>query len=117
MLSLNLRPVLVARGIDKPHAFLVRSGIHSSAAHNLLNDFTPNFKLAHIDRLCSILSCTPNDLLVWTPNPGEKLTDEHPLTGLKKQSTDLNWQNTIKTIPLNQLAQIVKLINAHKGTT
>jgi DNA-binding Xre family transcriptional regulator len=117
MLSLNLRPVLVARGIDKPHAFLVRSGIHSSAAHNLLNDFTPHFKLAHIERLCTVLNCTPNELLVWTPNPSEKLNDDHPLNDLKKQAADLNWQATIKTIPLDKLAEIVKIINAHKSTT
>ncbi|MES2764183.1 MAG: helix-turn-helix transcriptional regulator [Bacteroidota bacterium] len=116
MLSFNLKPIFKARGIDKPYSFLVRSGIHSTAAHNLLNDNTIYFKLTYIDRLCSLLNCTPNELLVWTPNPGEKLEDTHPITRLKKQNTDLNWQDTIKTIPLDQLSEIVKIINTHKNS-
>ncbi|MBC7474623.1 MAG: hypothetical protein H7263_10055 [Candidatus Sericytochromatia bacterium] len=68
-----------------------------------------------MDKLYSILNCTPNDLLAWTPNPKQKLEDTHPLTRLKNQNTDLNWQDTIKTIPLDQLSGIVKIINTHKS--
>ena len=116
MLSLNLQPIFKARGIDKPFSYLTSAGFPSYTAHNLLNAKTVTFRLSHIDKLCSLLNCTPNDLLVWTPNRNEKLADTHPITRLKKQNTDLNWQDTIKTIPLDQLSEIVKIINGHKNS-
>ena len=115
MLSLNLQPIFKARGIEKPYSYLVSAGFPSYTAHNLLNAKTVTFRLSHIDKLCSLLNCTPNDLVVWTPNRNEKLADTHPITRLKKQNTDLNWQDTIKTIPLDQLSEIVKIINEHKN--
>jgi DNA-binding Xre family transcriptional regulator len=114
MLSLNLKPILKARGIENPYSFLVKSGFTSFTAHNLLNSKTVTFRLAHVEKLCTILNCTPNDLLIWKANPNEKLADSHPLTQLKKQNVNLNWQDTIKTIPLDQLQQIVSIINNHK---
>lgn len=116
MLTLNLQPIFKARGIDKPYSFLVSSGFPSYTAHNLLNAKTVSFRLSHIDKLCTLLNCTPNELLVWTPNHNEKLAENHPITRLKKQNTDLNWQDTIKTIPLDQLSEIVKIINSHKNS-
>jgi len=114
MLSLNLQPIFMARGIDKPFSYLVSKGFPANTAHNLLNAKTVSFRLSHVDKLCSLLNCTPNDLLVWTPNANEKLADNHPIKRLKNQNTDLNWQDTIKTIPLDQLSEIVKIINNHK---
>jgi DNA-binding Xre family transcriptional regulator len=93
MLSLNLQPIFKARGIDKPFSYLTSAGFPSYTAHNLLNAKTVTFRLSHIDKLCSLLNCTPNDLLVWTPNRNQKLADTHPITRLKKQNTDLNWQD------------------------
>lgn len=114
MLSLNLKPVFKARGIEKPYSFLTKAGFPSYTAHNLLSSKTITFQLRNIDKLCSLLNCTPNDLLVWTPNKNEKLTDGHPLTRLKNQNTDYNWQDTIKTLPLDQLQQLVSVIKGAK---
>ena len=114
MLSLNLKPIFAARGIEKPYTYLVKAGFPAYTAHNLLSAKTVTFHLRNIDKLCTLLNCTPNDLLVWTPNRNEKLADSHPITRLKKQDTDLNWQDTIKTVPLDQLGEIVKIINGHK---
>ncbi len=111
MLSLNLKPLFEARGIENPYSYLVKAGFPSYTAHNLLNSKTISFQLRNIDKLCTLLHCTPNDLLVWSINRNEKLPDTHPLTRLKKKANTLNWQTTIKTIPLEQLEQIVATIN------
>jgi DNA-binding Xre family transcriptional regulator len=115
MLTLNLKPIFKARGIEKPYSYLVSAGFPSYTAHNLLNAKTVTFRLSHIDKLCTLLNCTPNDLLVWTPNRNEKFANDHPVTRLKNQNTDLNWQDTIKTIPFDQLSEIVKIIKSHKS--
>lgn len=114
MLSLNLKPVFKARGIERPYSFLVKAGFPSYTATLLLNSRTVTFRLAHIERLCEILHCTPNDLLVWTAPKDKKLGDTHPLTRLKKQNIDHNWQDTLKTIPLDQLNEIASIISKHK---
>ena len=110
MLTLHLPPIFKARGIEKPYSFLVKAGFPPYTAHNLLNSKTVSFRLRNMDKLCSLLNCTPNDILVWTPNKNEKLADNHPLTKLKKSNADFNWQDTIKTIPLEQLQQLVGII-------
>jgi len=112
MLSLNLQPVFRARGIQKPYSFLVKAGFPPYTAHNLLNSKSMSFRLRHIDKLCTVLNCTPNDIFVWAPNRNEKLEDTHPLTSLKNQDPDYNWQDTIRTIPLNQLQQLVSIIKS-----
>jgi DNA-binding Xre family transcriptional regulator len=114
MLTLNLKPIFKARGIDRPYTFLTKAGFPSYTAHNLLNSKTVTFQLRHVDKLCSLLICTPNDLLVWTPNKNEKLPGDHPLTRLKYQNIDYNWQDTFKTLPLDQLQQLVSVIKNTK---
>jgi DNA-binding Xre family transcriptional regulator len=114
MLTLNLKPIFKARGIERPFTFLTKAGFPSYTAHNLLNGKTISFQLRNIDKLCSLLNCTPNDLLLWTPNKNEKLPNDPPLTSLKNQNIDYNWQDTIKTLPLNQLQQLVSTIKSTK---
>ncbi len=33
---------------------------------NMLNNRTQSIKYANLDKLCSILDCTPNDILIYT---------------------------------------------------
>lgn len=112
MLSLNLQPIFAARGIQRPYSFLVKAGFTTSTAHNLVSGELFSFQLRHIDKLCTVLNCTPNDLLVWSPNSHDLLPDSHPLTRLKDRRPDLNWQDTIKTAPLDELERIVSLIKS-----
>ena len=115
MLTLNLKPIFKARGIDKPYTYLVKSGFPPYTAHNLLNSKTVSFQLRNIDKLCSLLICTPNELLLWTPNRNETIAPNHPLTRLKKRNVDLNWQDTIKNVLLEELELIVTTINKLKN--
>jgi DNA-binding Xre family transcriptional regulator len=78
MLTLNLAPIFKTRGIERPHAFLVKAGIHSSIASKILSTGTRVFRLDHIELLCSILVCEPNDLLSRTPDRGEMHPPSHP---------------------------------------
>lgn len=116
MLALNLKPVFKARSIERPYTFLVKAGFPAHTATLLLNGKRATFRLAHIERLCEILNCTPNELLVWTPKKDVKLADSHPLTRLRKQNIDNNWQDTLKTMPLDQLNEIAAIISKHKKT-
>jgi hypothetical protein len=54
--------------------------------------------------------CEPNDLLSYRANKGETLTADHPLLKLRNTDadTDLNWSQTLATIPFKQLKELTK---------
>jgi DNA-binding Xre family transcriptional regulator len=110
MLTLNLAPIFKTRGIERPHAFLVKAGIHSSTASKIFSSGTRVFRLDHIELLCRILVCEPNDLLSWTPGRGQTYPPSHPLQNLHHDEAIKNWQETLANMPFKQLKQFTKKI-------
>ena len=107
MLYLNLKPIFSARGIEKPSQFLVKNGFNSVAAHKLLNSKTRAMKLDHIEKLCEILLCEPNDLFQWIPDSEKINLPNNPLNKLMASKDSPNdIQNTLKTLPYQQLKEI-----------
>ena len=110
LLTLNLTPIFKARGIDKPYTFLVKAGLSPHSANSIINSKTRIFKLDHIELLCSILTCEPNDLLVWTPNKGQLYPENNPLLKLKLDDINQNLQEALASMPFKQLKEITKSI-------
>jgi DNA-binding Xre family transcriptional regulator len=114
MLSFNLNEVFKARQIAKPYTFLVKAGFSPHAAAKITSNSARILRLDHIERLCEILHCEPNDLLAYKPNSHNNLSKNHPLFNLVPKEEDLEWQETLKTISLSQLKEISKLITKSK---
>ena len=117
MLTLNLIQLFKARGIERPYTFLVKAGFSAHTATTIIHNSTKVFRLKHIELLCEKLNCTPNDILVWTPEKNKKLNDNHPLTKLKKNDTNFDIHETLKTIPLEQLKEIASIIKQNSKPT
>jgi|SRR5665647_2162075 len=115
MLSLNLAPIFRLRGIEKPYTFLVKAGLSPHSATSILNSKTRIFRLDHIELLCGILICEPNDLLVWSPDEGDKYAENHPLFKLKQQPTDSTWKETFSTMSFKELKEVTKTIAEKKN--
>lgn len=111
MLTFNLHAIFEARGIKNPFSYLIKAGFANHTAHNILNNKTQSIKLSHIESICILLNCTPNDLILFTPKPKQTLDNNHPLNQLKKKDKNYNWHETIKNIPLTELDVIVNNIN------
>lgn len=111
MLSFNLISVMKARQIERPYTYLVKAGITPHSAHKLLHSNTRIVRLDHIEKLCEILHCLPNDLIQFTPNSAQQQQPNHPLNNLIKKETSFNWQNSLKTMPLEKLNELSKIIN------
>ncbi len=107
MLTHNLMQVFKARGIERPYSFLVKAGLSPHTATSILNSTTKVFRLNHIEIICEKLNCTPNDLLIWKPDKNQNLPDNHPLTQLKSEHSTYDIQETLKTIPLQQLNELI----------
>lgn len=73
MLKPNLSRIFITRGIKKPYAFLHNNGFTRNEALRLSSEKIKTLHLRHIERLCFLLNCTPNDLLEYIPdNPQQK---------------------------------------------
>ena len=110
MLSLNLTPIFSLRGIEKPYTFLVKAGLSPHSATSILNNKTRIFRLDHVELLCDILVCEPNDLLLWSPDQGKQYSENNPLSKLKQQPTDVSWQETLSQMSFKELREVTKTI-------
>lgn len=114
MLVFNLKSVMQARQIERPHSFLVKAGISPHSANDLLHSQTRTFRLDHIEKLCEILHCEPNDLVAFIPDPNQKSQENHALNKFIQQEETFDWQQTIKTMPITQLKELGKWLNQAK---
>ena len=114
MLTLNIKSVCKARGIDKPYTFLTKAGLSHHTATAILNPHTKVFKLGHIELICEKLHCTPNDLIKWEPDNNTMISPDHPLNSLKKNNEDYDWKENILKIPLDQLMEVANFIKNKK---
>lgn len=108
MLNLNLKPIFEARGIERPYTYLVKAGISRATAHNILQSKTRVFRLDHIELLCKVLICEPNDLLAYTPDAQTILPETHPLNNLRKDATyPSNIKDSLANIPYKELKALI----------
>ena len=105
MLNINLTPIFAIRGIEKPFTYLVQNGFTRHSANLLINSKNRVFRLDHIEKLCELLVCEPNDLLTWIPNPKQKYSDNFPLMKLKLQESN-NLKDTLAKTPFSELKML-----------
>lgn len=106
MLSLNLTPIFKARGFEKPFSFLVKNSFTNFTATNILNNNSRSFKLDHIEMLCNILVCEPNDLLLFTPDKGKQYAPNNPLLKLIGDDSNGSLSDTLATMPFKELKEV-----------
>jgi DNA-binding Xre family transcriptional regulator len=108
MLSFNLHEIFKARQIDKPYSFLVKAGISPQSAEKIVSNQCRVFRLDHIEILCKVLHCEPNDLLTFSQDIHSPIQENHPLHKLIANDKDLHWNETLRTLPLSQLKELSK---------
>jgi len=111
MLRFDPRRVFGLRGIKKELTFLMNNGIGRSTASNLLNFNVTYVKIAHLEKLCLLLRCTPNDLFGWKPPKDAVIDEAHPLGRLKRGPDPKNITDMVSDLPLEKLEQIEGLLN------
>ena len=111
MLILNLQRVFTLRGVERPFTYLVKNGISRPTASNLLNHRVESIKNAHLEKICELLNCEPNDLFEWKPSKNTLNAENHPLKNLKRDDSSQKISEMLKTIPLEKLGKIESLMN------
>lgn len=115
MLKFNFTRVFKARGIERPFTYLLKAGYSPSFANRVANNKVRQMNLEHIERLCTMLQCTPNDLLEWTPEKNTVTVQEHPLCSLQRIASDGQINRILYNIPIDRLSEIEQLILKEVG--
>lgn len=110
MLQLNLNRIFKARGIAQPYKFLVQSGFVPFTAHKYKNGQVEHMRLDHIEKLCTLLNCTPNDLFEWLPDDLLEDRANHPLQAIRKREKQVEINKILAGVSLEKLEAIEKLI-------
>jgi DNA-binding Xre family transcriptional regulator len=98
------------RGIENPISFMMKNGINRSTASNLYRGQVELLRLEHLEKLCSLLRCTPNDLLSWTPNAKAPQDEDHPLQALKRDRPAKNIAEIASKLPLEKLDRLETIL-------
>jgi hypothetical protein len=51
---------------------------------------------------------------VYKPDNTNKLAENHPLNKLLRKQSDFDWNQTLKTIPLEKLKEVADFLNTPK---
>jgi DNA-binding Xre family transcriptional regulator len=107
--------MLAMRGIDRVFNFLNRNGFSRTTASQIAEGSLRSVKVAHIEKICRLLNCTPNDLFEWKHDAQDDLPAEHALKSLDKEDLKpVNVRALLKDIPVEKLPEIEGLLKGLK---
>jgi len=115
MLTLNVLPICKARSIKEIHTFLTRSGFSHSTAHQIATGKATAPKLAHLEKLCLLLDCTPHDILEWKPSEGQAIGFKALSALLPKEETGFEWMQELKKLPLDKIRELGLVVKTELG--
>ncbi|MBI9039562.1 MAG: helix-turn-helix transcriptional regulator [Bacteroidales bacterium] len=116
MLKYNINRVIKERGIDKPKKYLRQAGIYEAFALRIKNNQVHRINLPTIEKLCILLKCTPNDLMVWEADSNAESYKNHPLNIMmqgRKKIKDIS--NLLNSVPFEKLEGIEEMIKKEVG--
>jgi hypothetical protein len=112
MLYFNFTRLFKARGIDKPAGYLVKNGFSDNFATKVVRNSFRRMDLSNIERLCTLLRCTPNDILQWVPDSSDIDIANHPLSPLHQTDKVMDLTRTLHSLPFDKLLEIEKIIQS-----
>lgn len=115
MLIFNIRRVFALRGIENPLVFMMKNGFIRPTASGLLNRRAASVKFEHLERLCTMLNCTPNDFFEWKTDAKSAIAENHPLHALKRGETVQKFTELLKDIPMEKMEKIETLLSELKN--
>lgn len=117
MLTYNFKRVFKARGIDKPRPFLISHGFPRGIATGIATNKADRFALKHMEKLCLILNCTPNDLLEWKPADKKQDIPDTALYILKKEQRGKGEAELLRGLPLHKLEELAKVLRENPDSS
>ena len=110
MITLNISAILNEREIKNHYTYLCKNGFIAHTASRMLNHKTKSISFDQLEKLCTLLHCTPNDILCWQPNEGTQPNNNQPLHQLTAPKHKTIIEQSFKSLPLEKLREIRKII-------
>ncbi len=110
MLTLDLARFIETKEIQNPLRFLTKAGFTYHTAGRLLRNQITKLDYGHLEQLCLLFNCTPNDLLSWTPASSLKGSDKialSKLAGRKRKGTLVSKLIQLPEDKIDQLNQML----------
>jgi DNA-binding Xre family transcriptional regulator len=105
MLYLNVKRIATLRNIPNLFSYLKQNGFTTNISHRIISNSGSYIRLHHLEKLCLLFRCTPNDILQWQQHPTNLISDNEPITTLNHpQTTELT--NYLKTASIEELTQM-----------
>jgi len=102
MIHLKIKELCQERGITHPVTVLLKMGISQDLVYKYLTGKAKRIPTEHIEKLCVLFGCTPNELFSWTPTTKKDDYPQHPLQAIRHQPAT-NLQAKLKNMPLDEL--------------
>lgn len=107
MIYLNIRRLCQLRGIPEPFAFLKAHGFGHSQAHDYASGRVRMPKLDHIERLCRIFNCLPEELMDYKPTARGLDPTSDILAPLRKEPVEASGLQTLMaSLPPAEIARL-----------
>ena len=111
MFILEIRQAFLERGIKYPYAQLLKLGIGRDSAQKMLRGEAVQIHFAHLEQLCLLLNCTPQELIKY--KSAHPLPENSPLQAwLYKEETPL--AETLQALSPAQLQELKALYQQWK---
>lgn len=110
MLIFKPQKMFDRRGIDTPHRALVKAGISPATATKILGSYNVRLTIDHVELICRLLNCTPNDLFEWKPDKNDVNVENLALNALRRDDSAKNFSEIVKDIPIEKLNEIEKIL-------
>lgn len=110
MLQWRVKELLIEKGYQYPHKWLLQCKVSSDAAQTMLHNKKEQLQLRNINNICEAAYCTPNDLLVWTPKEAGRFLPSHPLQALRARAI-ANINLKIKSLSPEQIIALDKVVD------
>ncbi len=111
MLTLDLARVMETKGIQNPLQFLTRAGFTYHTAGRLIRNQIAKLDYGHLEKLCLLFNCTPNELLSWTPAASLKGSDKIALSKLAGRKRKGNLVSKLIQLPEDKIDQLSQLLD------
>lgn len=110
MLVFNPLRMFRMRGIARPERELIKTGISPGAATKYLHYHNIRLTIGHIEKICVLLNCTPNELFEWRSKSNENLSENHSLNSLKRDQEPENLSEILKNVPVEKLSELNEFV-------
>lgn len=114
MLSINAGRVFKLRGLSGYLIRLVRAKISRRTARGFLDGSAVNIRLKHLEKMCLMLNCTPNDLFDWKPDEEINPPESHALYSLQRNEEIKLFSEKLKDVPIEKLAELNEIIEGFR---